>query len=890
MKKYFISIIALFAAIGCQNEIQDSTCENPAQINVTASLPAMTRATLVNNGNVTQTQWNEGDVICLSTGNNNFQYIVSSISGTIAVFEPLNEYNVLAAEEGETIHAYHGCHKSYGQWVAYNSQLPLIAVGKVTDNELSLQFSHMLSFLKFKITGDAFPESEKPTIWNVLLSSDSQLFSEYMVVDSTTYNLKPEVSEGSSSFNIYTDYIDLNNDSWESDYIPILPNIDSQVSIYVNNKLLTIRNTPKGGFKSGHVYTLNPENEDFLIDVELEKSVYNVGFESGTINAKLTTNSELDIDADVLGDARKWIQIMNTRSENHHSYTISYTKNTTADQREGLIVFSVNHSDEYFEKTCLACDTLRIIQKPLSGKKTVHVDMSGELHNIITEEEKDNITDLTITGIIDYKEDIGYLNTMKNLVRLDLSNVYVVAYTGYLDYFQSIIPSQTFFGSASASTLKTLIMPKTLVKLGDKALPFHNLDTLVFHNKIQEIGESNRLGKKTFISNESLNYVAKFNLGVENLYIDNLRAYCETHFGAEDVHDRCSGGGFQPKRIYLDNELVTDLVIPEYITEIQNNAFQGVESITSVTLAEATSYIGPWAFRDCINLKSINNYSNIAAIGKGAFINTAISEFHVPENMTELNGDLFNNCRNLSVVTFHDRVNTIGCMAFYNCQSLTELKLPDSVTIIEAGAFRNCTNLKSVGNLDNLKFLYQYAFMGCSSLESVSFRDLEDMGAGAFNGCEDLKKVSINNLRLWCHLNWCHLITSSYNSWWSSWDNDWDKTSPLYYAEELYVNNVLTTDLVLPDDADRIGHRAFCGFEGLTSINIKNVSEIGMSFNGCTNLKEVTTTRSTPASLPLYDAFDWSIKSTCTLKVPAGSLEAYQGSKWADYFTNIVEY
>lgn len=890
MKKYLILIISFFAAIACQNEILDSTCNNHAKINVTASLPATTRTTLINNGNTTQTHWNEGDVISLSTSDKTYEYIISSTNGTDATFEPVNEYNVLVAEEGETIHAYHGCYKNYDKWVTYNSHLPLIAVGKVTDNELSLQFTHMLSFLKLKLTGDAFPESEKPTLWNVSLTSNSQLFSEYMVVDSTTYTLKPEVCEGASSFNIYTDYIDLNKDSWESDYIPVLPHIESQVSIYINNKIHTVRNTPNGGFEPGHVYTLSPDNDGFLISVELEKSVYNVGFEGGTINTTLTTNSKLEIEADVLGDATEWLQVMKTRSENRHSYTISYKKNTTVSPREGLIVFTANHYEEYIGKTCLACDTLRIIQKPLSGNKTVHVNMSGELHNILKETEKDNITDLTITGIIDYKQDIGYINTMSNLVRLDLSNVYVVAHTGLLDDFQSNMPAQTFYGSASTSTLKTLILPKSLVMLGNEALPFHNLDTLVFHNKIQEIGERNRLGKKTFISNENLNYMAKFNTGVEDLYIDDLRAYCETNFGAEDIYDICSGGGFQPKRIYLDNELLTDLVIPEYINEIQNNAFQGVESITSVTLAEETTHIGPWAFKDCINLKSIKNYGNIRAIGKGAFINTAISEFHIPENMTELNGDLFNNCRNLSVVTLHDRVNTIGCMAFYNCQSLKELKIPDSVTIIEAGAFRNCTNLKSVGNLDNVKFLYQYAFMNCSSLESVSFRDLEDMGAGAFIGCESLKKVYINNLRLWCHMIWCHLITSRYNSWWQNWDNDWDKTSPLYYADELYINNVLTTDLILPDDVDNIGNRAFCGFEGLTSVNIKNVSQLQMSFKGCTNLKEVITTRSKPATLPMYDAFDSSIRSTCTLKVPEGSLEAYKDSRWADYFTNIIEY
>ena len=40
----------------------------------------------------------------------------------------------------------------------------------------------------------------------------------------------------------------------------------------------------------------------------------------------------------------------------------------------------------------------------------------------------------------------------------------------------------------------------------------------------------------------------------------------------------------------------------------------------------------------------------------------------------------------------------------------------------------------------------------------------------------------------------------------------------------------------------------------------------------------------------MYDAFDSSIRSTCTLKVPEGSLEAYKDSRWADYFTNIIEY
>ena len=86
MKKYLILIISFFAAIACQNEILDSTCNNHAKINVTASLPATTRTTLINNGNTTQTHWNEGDVISLSTSDKTYEYIISSTNVTDATF------------------------------------------------------------------------------------------------------------------------------------------------------------------------------------------------------------------------------------------------------------------------------------------------------------------------------------------------------------------------------------------------------------------------------------------------------------------------------------------------------------------------------------------------------------------------------------------------------------------------------------------------------------------------------------------------------------------------------------------------------------------------------------------------------------------------------------
>lgn len=73
------------------------------------------------------------------------------------------------------------------------------------------------------------------------------------------------------------------------------------------------------------------------------------------------------------------------------------------------------------------------------------------------------------------------------------------------------------------------------------------------------------------------------------------------------------------------NELV-DLVIPETITVINKFQFCGFESITSVTLHENIEYIDTEAFMECINLKTIYNYSKLE-ITKKSYKNGAIGYY-----------------------------------------------------------------------------------------------------------------------------------------------------------------------------------------------------------------------------------------------------------------------
>ena len=94
----------------------------------------------------------------------------------------------------------------------------------------------------------------------------------------------------------------------------------------------------------------------------------------------------------------------------------------------------------------------------------------------------------------------------------------------------------------------------------------------------------------------------------------------------------------------------------------------------------------------------------------------------------------------------------------------------------------------------------------------------------AFHICYQLNKVIIHDLSAWCKIEF---------------EDGYDfETNPLQYAHHLYLNDTEITELVIPDNIEKINNSAFSGCTGLTSVTIPNsVTSIGdRAFLNCSAL------------------------------------------------------
>ena len=158
------------------------------------------------------------------------------------------------------------------------------------------------------------------------------------------------------------------------------------------------------------------------------------------------------------------------------------------------------------------------------------------------------------------------------------------------------------------------------------------------------------------------------------------------------------------------------------------------------------------------------------------------------------------------------------------------------------------------------------AFEGSTGMTSITFpNSITSVLIRAFSGCTSLAAVHISDLASWCKIKF--------------------KSNPLGLAQHLYLNGIEVKDLVVPDNVDRIGDRAFAGYKALTSVVITNgVTEIGnSSFSGCSELTELTLSNSL---LKIGDFAFYNCSKLSSVKIPDQVTSI--GSSAFSYCTNLT--
>ena len=254
----------------------------------------------------------------------------------------------------------------------------------------------------------------------------------------------------------------------------------------------------------------------------------------------------------------------------------------------------------------------------------------------------------------------------------------------------------------------------------------------------------------------------------------------------------------------FDKTAVTALVVGESVTEIGQNAFDGFTALETVTLPDGLTKIGTSAFTNTAYYADDANWEN-GALYIGQYL---VDADNVSSSFTAREGTVL-----------------IADYAF-SSSGLTSFSAPEGLRFIGEGAFRNCSRMESVTLGDSLTSIGEYTFSGCSGLTEITIPDsVTSIGSEAFDDCGSLEAVYISDLAVWFKI--------SFGS---------STSNPLYYAGELYLNDTLLTELVVPDSVTSIGDYVFCNCTGLTSVMIGNsVTDIGIgAFYGCTGLTEIT--------------------------------------------------
>ncbi len=333
--------------------------------------------------------------------------------------------------------------------------------------------------------------------------------------------------------------------------------------------------------------------------------------------------------------------------------------------------------------------------------------------------------------------------------------------------------------------------------------------TTVGHSSFRSCGALTNVTigpKMTSISNEAFRDSNK----IARVDISDLAAWCGITFGGSNGANPVNRAVNKADCLYVNGILLTELVIPESVTEIKQYAFHCCQSITSVTIHDGVVKIGSSAFDsankivrvnaesldawwkisfanstanptyyakdlyvddavvtsistpteltvlngynfvNCASITSITLHEGLTALGNGCFSGTGISKIDVPSTLTKLNDSVFENCKSLVVTTVPSHITYIGNYAFAGCTAITEFTIPESYGNNNYGnGILKGTSIKEIVIPSNITEVRSNTFQDCKLLEKVVLHEnISTISGSVFQGCSALTDINLADTKI----------------------------------------------------------------------------------------------------------------------------------------------
>lgn len=346
-----------------------------------------------------------------------------------------------------------------------------------------------------------------------------------------------------------------------------------------------------------------------------------------------------------------------------------------------------------------------LVPKVINSGKTVNISAGG-LSAAINNNEKQFISELTVTGTIDARDFAFMRDSMSVLTVLDISSTSIESYMGtdgtgdgnYL-YLANEISFNSFYNATTRTSklsLAEVYLPATMTLINDMAFYYcSDLKKILFAApsqlttiKAYAFGGCSRLDgvvlpeSLIFLGNGAFYFTnhSTFNISAAVTYIGNQALAL--------VKNQILVNPDNPNYKSIDGVLYSkdEKKLLQCPSE-KEGAFEMPLAVESVERA---------AFIFCRFLTSITNSPNLKKIEDYAFYEcNFLSSYEIPIGVTAIKPYTFAGCNTLTSIAIPRTVLSIGNSAFWSCVSLTSISIPNTITSIGSGAFNNCTGLTS---------------------------------------------------------------------------------------------------------------------------------------------------------------------------------------------------